>query len=332
MAISTLAVLLLFSSIMTFGISHIVHYTSSGGTCKDTCGYHGYGYTWCKQSGGNGYYWDYCSLEEGLGASGKNCSTSCDLRGGSYRYCYLSDGNWHYCGLIGQLFVRYSQDNSKCINKCQITEGSFQCVTRHGTQRCSPFRDVTPTGLPCHHHYRCSRNGHSEYRCLTDNDEGRWDYCGQKSLDECVWTNDLVSQVEICTLSISQKEGRIIFRREKRNKMLPLSREEFRNAVHLIEKINSVTRLPDSGDLTTVRFYRQEDVLCENISYHRVELQISVFSETSVPVAHVLYPALLNSAEILRLAFYTSLHSTFYLPAYTIAVSVGGPMLCSTVS
>ncbi|XP_053115277.1 uncharacterized protein LOC128328982 [Hemicordylus capensis] len=329
MAISTLAVLLLFSSIMTFGISHIVHYTSSGGICGDTCGYHGYGYTWCKQSGGSGKAWDYCSLEEGLEASGKNCSSSCDFWGKSYRFCYLSDGKWHYCGLTGQReLLEYSQDNYMCINDCRVTKGSFQCDTIHGPRRCSPFYDVTPTGLPCHYHYRCSRYGHSESRCLTDNDEGRWDYCRQKSLEECVWTKDLVFHKEICTLSNSQREGRIIFRRENRKQMLPLSSEEFKNAAHLIDKITLVTRLPDSGNLTNVRFYRQKDVFCKGISYHRVELQI----DASVPVAHVLFSKLLNSAEILRLAFYTSLHSTFYLPAYTIAVSVGEPMLCSTGS
>ncbi|XP_053114988.1 uncharacterized protein LOC128328861 [Hemicordylus capensis] len=326
--------LLLFFSIMTFTVSHIVvHYTSSGGICGDTCGYHGYDYTWCKQSGGSGKAWDYCSLEEGLEASGKNCASSCDFWGESYRFCYLSDGKWNYCGLLGQReLLDYSQDNDMCIKDCRVTKGSFQCDTVHGPQRCSPFHDVTPTGLPCHYQYRCAKYGHRVYRCHTHDSEGRWDYCGRKSLERCAWvfTEGNFSQAEICTLPNSQEEGKIIFRRERRDKMLPPTKEEFRNAAHLIDKIASVTNLPDSGDLTTVHFYKQENIICKGVNYTNVELQISISNETSMPVAHVLFPKFLNSVAILRLAFYTSLHSTFYLPAYTIVVSVGEPMLCST--
>ncbi|XP_061442201.1 uncharacterized protein LOC133365026 [Rhineura floridana] len=320
--------LFLFFSILSSTVSQVViHYTSSGGTCGDTCGYHGYAYTWCKQSGGNGKAWGYCSLEEGLEASGKHCASSCDFWGGSYRYCHLKNGGWNYCGLLRQqdFFPEYSQDNNMCLSSCRASKGCFQCDTAHGTQRCSPFRDVTPSGLPCHDNYRCGKFGHDVYRCQINNNESNWDSCGRKSLDKCVW---FYSLAEICILPISQKEGQIIFRRERRANMLPPTKEEFKNAVHLIDNITSITSLPDVRPLATVHLYKQESIFCKGINYTNVEVKIGSANET-VPIAHVLVPEFLSSVEVLRLAFYTSLHSTFYQPAYTIAVSIGEPMLCS---
>ncbi|XP_062974155.1 uncharacterized protein LOC134393117 [Elgaria multicarinata webbii] len=326
--------LLAFFSIMSITSSHyVVHYTSSGGMCGDTCGYHGYDYTWCKQSGGNGKDWDYCSLEEGLEASGKKCASSCERWGGSYLYCYLPNGKWHYCGLLGQRgFLEYSQENNICIKRCQAAEGTFQCETIHGTERCSPFHDVTPAGLPCHSNYRCAKYGHHVYRCHTDESEAGWDHCGRKGLEGCVWvySQSNSSHVETCMLSNSQKEGKAIFRRERQDKILPLTKRQFQSAVQLIDKISSVSSLPDSGALAPTRFYKQEGITCKGINYTNMELHVGFANETIVPIAHVLFSELLNSAEVLRLAFYTSLHSAFYQPAYTIAVSIGEPMLCST--
>ncbi|KAJ7322365.1 hypothetical protein JRQ81_018652 [Phrynocephalus forsythii] len=326
----SIAVLILVS-IMAFASSDsVIHYTSSGGVCTDSCGYHGYGYTWCKSSG-NKASWDYCSLEEGIDASGQECASSCDFFGGSYRYCYLKNGKWNYCGLLGhQDFVEYSQQNHLCFEHCQAHGGSFKCKTPHGSERCSPFHDVTPAGLPCHQDYRCSRYGYSMYRCHIDSSEFGWDYCGRKSLDGCEWffSESNSSQVEICTRSDFSKEGRIIFRRERRDSMHVPNKEDFKHAVHLIDKITSTQSFPDP--LETMYFYKQEDISCKDIDYTSVELHLDVPDNTVLPIAHVVFPTSLNSAPILRLAFYTSLHSNFYQPAYTIAVSVDEPMLCST--
>lgn len=326
--------LLAFVSIVALASStSVIHYTSSGGICVDSCGYHGYGYTWCNQSGGNGVYWDYCSLQEGLDSVGKQCISSCDFFGSSYRYCYLNDGKWNYCGLLGQQdFLEYSQENHMCLAHCQVNGGSFYCKTAHGSERCSPFRDVTPAGLPCHNNYRCSRYGHSVYRCHTDDSEFGWDYCGRKGLAGCEWffSENNSSQVEICTRSDFQKEGKIIFRRERRDNMHFHNKEDFKNAIHLIDKITSTKTFPDPGPPETMYFYKQEDISCKDINYTSVELHVDDPSSTVLPIAHVVFPASLTSAPILRLAFYTSLHSSFYQPAYTIAVSVDEPMLCST--
>uniref|UniRef100_A0A670JJ72 Uncharacterized protein n=1 Tax=Podarcis muralis TaxID=64176 RepID=A0A670JJ72_PODMU len=328
-------VTLLFSfSLLPSTLSQVVvHHTSYKGICTNACDFHGYDYTWCKQSGGSGKSWDYCSLEEGLGHTGEKCATMCDLWGGSYHYCYLKNGEWNYCGLISEKgFAEYAQDNKMCFDGCRATKEGFHCNTGHGKQRCSPFHDVTPTGLPCHNNYRCAKYGTDGYRCHMDNDQGLWDYCGRRAQSKCVWeyseTNS--SLVEICKLPTSHHEGKILFRRERRDKMLPLTKEEFKKAVHLIDKIASVTSLPDSEPLETVRFYKQEDIFCKGVNYTGVELEIGMTKESAMPIAHVLFPEFLNSVEILRLAFYTSLHSTFYQPAYTIAISVEEPMLCST--
>ncbi|XP_020637871.3 uncharacterized protein LOC110073242 [Pogona vitticeps] len=324
--------LLTLVSIVAFASSgSVVHYTSSGGVCQESCGNHGYGYTWCKQSGGNGGYWDYCSLEEGLDIAGKKCKTSCDFFGGSYRYCYLEDGGWNYCGLLGhKAFLEYSQENHVCLTHCQAKGGTFYCHTAHGSKRCSPFHDVTPAGLPCHENYRCSRYGHSEYRCHID--EFGWDYCGRKDLDGCEWFfyESNSSQVEICKRSDFQDEGKIIFRRERRENMYLLNHEEFKNAIHMIDKITSTTSFPDPEPSERMYFYKQEDISCKDIDYTSLELQIDASSDTGLPVAHVIYPASLNLLSVLRSALYTSLHSNFYQPTYTIVVSDDEPMLCST--
>ncbi|XP_042327200.1 uncharacterized protein LOC121932565 [Sceloporus undulatus] len=327
------ALLALFCVLPFTFCSYAIHYTSYGGICGDSCGYHGYDYTWCQQSGGSGKSWDYCSLEDGLDSSGQACASSCDLWGGNYRYCYLKNGKWNYCGMVGQTdFLEYSQENNLCIKNCRAIQGSFHCETIHGSQRCSPFQDITPTGLPCHNNYRCAKYGHSSYRCLIDDNKSMWDVCGQKGLDGCVWVTyeSNSSQVEICTLSNTLKEGKVIFRREMRTNMLPPTKEEFKNAVHLIDKITSVTSHPDLGPQATTHFYKQEDIFCKGVNYTSVELHIRISEETAEPIAHVVYPAFLNSAHLLRLAFYTSLHSTFFPPAYTIAMSFDEPMLCST--
>uniref|UniRef100_A0A803TRE3 Uncharacterized protein n=1 Tax=Anolis carolinensis TaxID=28377 RepID=A0A803TRE3_ANOCA len=230
--------------------SSVIHYTSSNGICGDKCDYHGYKYTWCKQYGGNGKDWDYCSLEEGLDASGKKCATSCDFFGTSYRFCYHKDGGWHYCGLHKtQDFLEYSQENHICLKNCRATQGSFHCETIYGLQRCSPFHDITPTGLPCHNNYRCATYGHSTYRCLIDDNNSIWDYCGRKSLDGCVWVSyeNSSSQVDVCTLSNILNEGKVIFLRERRDSMLPPSEEEFKNhLVHIsyIFDIYAIAALP----------------------------------------------------------------------------------------
>ncbi|XP_054846802.1 uncharacterized protein LOC129337261 [Eublepharis macularius] len=332
--LSNLGALLLFSSIVPFTISHfIIHYTSYGGVCQKACGYHGYAYTWCQQRGGSGKEWDYCSLEEGLGASGKTCATPCDYWGSSYRSCFFKDGSWHYCGLIAQReHLEYSQENNECINDCRLdaTVGYFQCNTAHGPQKCSPFHDMTPTGLPCHSNYRCAKYGHSVYRCHIDNSEDGWDHCGRKSLDPCVWIffENTTSQTEICILPISQKKSKIIFQRETRNDMPPFANGDFKMAAHFIDGISSTTSFPDSADLAPVRFYKQESIFCKGLNYTNLELWLDTSTRSSVPIAHVIFPDILYAVEVLRLAFYMSLHSTFYSPAYTITVSVGEPMLC----
>ncbi|KAJ6661227.1 hypothetical protein lerEdw1_015364 [Lerista edwardsae] len=325
--ISAPVALLLLSATVPLTISSIVvHYTSSGGVCSGVCGYHGYGYTWCKKSDGS---WDYCSLEPGVEVTGKRCATSCDFWGASYRHCYLGNGNWNYCGLLGQREVdQYSQDNNICINSCRATRDYFRCRTVKGNEHCSPFRDVTPKGFPCHNNYRCAKYGHDVHRCHIGYSEATWDYCGQKSLDMCVWVKRS-SATEICTLPRSQKEGPIIFRRQLRNSKT-FANTQFQKAVLLIDEINSITSFPDYGHLARAYFYKRESVFCGGINYTNVELKMSCLNQTSVPVAHVLFPENLSSVEILRLAFYTSLHSSFYLPAYTIVVSVGKPMQCST--
>lgn len=329
--IGALTALLLLSATVPLTISNIVvHYTSSEGICTGACGYHGYGYTWCKQSGGNGKYWDYCSLEPGVEVTGKRCTTSCDFRGASYRHCYLGNGNWHYCGLIGHRELeQYSQDNNICFNSCRATRDSFQCRTLKGNERCSPFRDVTPMGFPCHKNYRCAKYGHNVHQCHTG--EISWDHCGRKSLGMCVWVKGS-SVTEICTLPRSQKEGPIIFRRQMRNFKYFFGKAQFKKAVLLIDEINSITNFPDYGhlDLDDAYLYKRDSISCGGVNYTSVELKMSCFNQTSVSVAHVLFPENLSSVEILRLAFYTSLHSSFYLPAYTIVVSVGKAMVCST--
>lgn len=337
---NALVALLLFSSTVPLTISiFTVHYTSSGGLCTGTCGFHGYDYTWCEQSGGNGKKWDYCSLEPGLNAEGQRCGTPCLLWGGSYRYCYLINGKWHYCGLLGQLeLLQYSQSNEICFNACRATNSSFQCNTNKGVERCSPFRDVTPTGLPCSRHYRCAKYGYSVYRCHTDDIQVQWDECGRNSLDNCVWFVNTsvtaqhfeVPTTEFCRLSDLQSENHVIFRREKRKPMLNyFFNTQFSNAVHLIDDIDSITDLPDAGLSASMYLSKQESIFCKGVNYTNVELRWRVHNENSVPVAHVLYPENLYSVEILRLAFYTSLHSSYYLPPYTIVVSVGKAMLCS---
>ncbi|XP_060104565.1 uncharacterized protein LOC132578503 [Heteronotia binoei] len=324
---------LLFFSVFPFTSTFVVHYTSSGGICRKACGYHGYAYTWCQQGGGNGKEWDYCSLEEGLGASGKACATSCTYWGAAYRSCYFENGSWHYCGLIVQReHLEYSQENDVCLSDCRInaSEGYFQCNTFQGFQRCSPFHDITPTGLPCHSNYRCAKYGHSVYQCHTEDKEDKWDFCGQKSLNPCVWIffENSTSQADICTLPYSPKKGKIIFRRERRNDMFIIAKEDVRMAVHFIDGISSTTSFPDSVNLAPVHFYKQENIFCKSLNYTNLELWMDIFNHTSVPVAHVIFPSILDAVEVLRLAFYTSLHSTFYKPAYTITVSVGEPMLC----
>nr|XP_060639421.1 uncharacterized protein LOC132779768 [Anolis sagrei ordinatus] len=308
--------------------SSIIFYTSSDGICADKCDYHGYKYTWCKQYGGNKADWDYCSLEEGLDTSGKTCDTSCEFFGESYRFCYYKDGGWHYCGLQKmQFFLEYSQENHICITNCRASQGSFHCKTIHGRRRCSPFHDITPTGLPCHNNYRCAKYGHSSYRCLVD-DKSLWDHCGQNSLDGCVWVTyeSNFSQVEACTLSDILKERKVFLRRERRDNMLPPTKEEFKNAVHFIDKIGSYF----PGPWESINFYKQKDIFCKGINYTSVELHIKLSDEITEPIAHVVFPKFRNSAHLVRQAFYTSLHSTFYPPAYTIAVSFDEPMLCST--
>ncbi|XP_015275094.1 PREDICTED: uncharacterized protein LOC107117480 [Gekko japonicus] len=333
--LSILGAVLLFFSVFPFTTSSfVVHYTSSGGICQNACGYHGYDYTWCQQKGGSGKAWDYCSLEEGLGASGKACATSCTYWGSSYHSCYFEDGKWHYCGLIAQReYLAYSEDNYMCIDNCRLdaTVGYFQCNTVLGSQRCSPFHDITPTGFPCHSNYRCAKYGHSVYRCHTEDNENKWDHCGRKSLDPCVWIlfENSTSQADICTLPYSQKKDKIIFRRESRNEIVPFAKEDFRMAAHFIDGISSTTSFPDTVDLAHVRFYKQENIFCKGLNYTNMELWVDISNRASAPIAHVIFPDILDAVEVLRLAFYTSLHSTFYQPAYTITVSFGEPMLCS---
>ncbi|XP_048366264.1 uncharacterized protein LOC125440480 [Sphaerodactylus townsendi] len=333
--LSTLGALLLFSSAVTSTTSHfVIHYTSSGGICQNACGYHGYDYTWCNQSGGNGKKWDYCSLEKGLGASGQPCSSSCAHWGASYRSCYFDNGKWHYCGLIVQReHLEYSQENNLCLDNCRLdaTVGYFQCSTPYGLQRCSPFHDITPTGLPCHSNYRCAKYGYSVYRCHTDDSEDKWDHCGQKHMNACgVWIHleNRTSLVEMCTLPYSHKKSKIIFHRERRKDLFPFVKEHVKMAVHLIDAISSTTSFHDSMDLEPVHFYKQESIFCKGLNYTNLELWVNISNSTSVPIAHVIFPDILKTVEVLRLAFYTSLHSTFYQPAYTIVVSVGEPMLC----
>ncbi|XP_077159756.1 uncharacterized protein LOC143820613 [Paroedura picta] len=327
------AVLLFFSVIPVPTSSFVIHYTSYGGICQNTCGYHGHAYTWCLQSGGSGKQWDYCSLEEGLGASGKACATPCAHWGASYRSCYFENGSWHYCGLIAQReYLEYSQENNICIDDCRLdaTAGYFQCNTVHGLQHCSPFHDITSTGLPCHPNYRCAKYGYSKYQCLTEDKEDTWDYCGRKSLDPCVWFffETTTSQADICTLPYSQNKDKIILRRERRNDFFAFAKEDIKTAVHFIDGISSTTRFPDARNPAPVYFYKQDNIFCKGLNYTNLELWMDISNRTSVPVAHVIFPGILEAVEILRLAFYTSLHSTFYQPAYTITVSIGEPMLC----
>lgn len=326
---NALVTLLLFTSTVPLPISSmIVHYTSYGGICTGPCGFHGYDYTWCEQNGGSGKKWDYCSLELGVDSKGQNCATSCDLWGSSYHSCYFLNGKWNYCGLIGHLeLVQYSEDNHICITACRAPNGSFQCNTIKGTERCSPFQDVTPMGLPCHNNYRCAKYGHSVYRCHTGDSEGLWDHCGRKSLEPCVFYFNS-SETEICSLSNSQRESQIIFRREKRNYRYPFAKAEFKRAVHLIDKINSIISLPDPGPLASVHISKKESIFCKGVNYTNVEMKVGHGNETSLPIAHVLFSENLQSDEILRLALYSSLHSNFYPPAYTIAVSIGEAMQC----
>ncbi|XP_039199725.1 uncharacterized protein LOC120313382 isoform X2 [Crotalus tigris] len=321
--------LVAFFSFMSWTSSYVVHYTSSGGVCTNTCGYHGYTYTWCKQTGGNGYGWDYCSLEEGLAASGKKCYTSCELWGGSYNYCRFRDGSWYYCSMVLEWdSMEYSLKNNSCKNRCQVSGKHFQCESNHGVEHCSPFRDVTPTGLPCHINYQCAKYGGSDYRCQTGEEERDWDLCRPKDHNECTWNASITDSwlTEICTLVYSQNKSNLFFRREVQTKILRPTKEQFKDAVHLIDKINTTRNLFHSYTLPKMYFYK-ESILCNGINYTSVEL----WSEhnTNKTIAHVIFSEILTVVKVLHLAFYTSLHSAFYSPAYTIVVSVGEPMLCS---
>ncbi|KAM3820761.1 uncharacterized protein M6D78_016898 isoform 1-T2 [Vipera latastei] len=318
--------LVAFFSFISWTSSHVVHYTSSGGVCTNTCGYHGYTYTWCQQTGGKGHSWDYCSLEEGLAASGEKCDTPCDLWENSYRYCYLRNGKWNYCGLVSEWdSMEYSLKNNSCKNRCQVSGKHFQCETIHGLELCSPFRDVTPTGLPCHINYQCVKYSGSTYRCQTSKKECDWDLCRPKDNDECTWNVSVTnsSLTEICTLVYSQNISNIFFRREVQTKILRPTKEQFKDAVHLIDTINATRNLFDSSKM----YFYKESILCNGINYTSVELWSD--HNTNKTIAHVIFSEILTMVKVLRLAFYTSLHSAFYSPAYTIVVSVGEPMLCS---
>ncbi|XP_063159770.1 uncharacterized protein LOC134497781 [Candoia aspera] len=317
------ALVAFFSSISS---SHPAHYTSSGGTCLNDCGYHGYTYTWCKL---NDDKWDYCSLKEGLDASGKKCDTPCNLWGGSYRYCHFKTGGWNYCSLLQQSSSFESSLENLCVKSCRVSGAQFQCETAHGLERCSPFQDVTPTGLPCHSNYQCAKYGWSAYRCHTGKREDEWDVCRPQGKDGCIWvvsdTNS--ARTEICTLVHSQNKCKLIFRRERQTETFPPTKEQFKDAVHFIDQITSITNLPDSGTLSEVHFYKEQSILCNGVNYTNVELWPD--NSMNKPIAHVIFPEILSEVEVLRLAFYTSLHSTFYSPAYTIVVSLDEPMLCS---
>lgn len=320
--------LIVFFSFISSPSSQLVHYSSSGKICEGTCGYHGYQYTWCQEKDGK---WGYCSLEEGLAASGQKCYTACELWGGSYYYCHFRSGGWHYCGLQQQRnFLEYSLENNLCMNSCRVSKTYFQCETARGPERCSPFQHVTPTGLPCHKNYQCARYGWSVYRCHTGKREDEWDSCRPNNKDGCAWmasdTNS--SQTEICTLAYSQNKRKLIFRRERQVEGLPPTKEQFKDAIHLIDSIAFIRNFPDSDALSELHFYKRKSILCNGFNYINVELWHGNF--TNNPLAHVIFSEILSVVEVLRLAFYTSLHSTFYSPAYTIVVSVDEPMLCST--
>ncbi|XP_030402722.1 uncharacterized protein LOC115643041 isoform X2 [Gopherus evgoodei] len=331
---SALLALLLIAAILPFTCSYVlIHHTSSGGQCQESCEYRGYSYTWCKQLGGKKAAWDYCSSQPGLEASGKRCATPCELWGASYHSCYLQDGNWGYCGLITRWYhAKYSQENKLCISQCRATQGTFQCNTLDGIEPCAPFPDVTTRGLPCHNNYRCARYGHSGYRCHTDKEDDSWAYCGRRSLDECVWISHQTNatQAEFCILSYAQGgDDNITFRRERQDKLIHPAKEQFQNATYLIDSITSSISIPDSWALGSVRLHKQEEIFCKGINYTNLVMQISKSTEFYLPIAWVLFPKTLDADEFLRLALYTSLHSAFYPPAYAIVVSLSEPMLCS---
>lgn len=110
--------------------------------------------------------------------------------------------------------------------------------------------------------------------------------------------------------------------------MIAFAKEGVKMAAHLIDGISSTKSFPEFVNLAPVGFYKQENVFCKGLNYTNLELWMDISKQTSVPIAHVIFPSILDSVEVLRLALYTSLHSTFYQPAYTITVSVGEPMLC----
>ncbi|XP_058039253.1 uncharacterized protein LOC131198526 [Ahaetulla prasina] len=321
--------LIAFFSFISWTSSHIVHYTSSGGVCTNTCGYHGNKYTWCQQKGGSGHGWDYCSLKEGLAVSGEKCDSPCDLWGGSYHYCYFRNGKWNYCSILSEWdSFEYSLKNNSCKNHCRITEGHFQCETIHGLEPCSPFRDVTPTGLPCHINYQCAKYGCSAYHCQTGKGEDDWDLCRPKDNDGCIWKVSVTNTTltEICTLVYSQKKSNIFFRREMQTKIVSPTKEQFKDAVHLIDNLNTIRNFSEFDAPSKMYFYK-ESILCNGINYTSVKLWLN--NNTNKTIAHVIFSEILSIIKVLHLAFYTSLHSAFYSPAYTIIVSVGEPMLCS---
>ncbi|XP_013920320.1 PREDICTED: uncharacterized protein LOC106547620 [Thamnophis sirtalis] len=321
--------LVAFFSFISWTSSHVIHYTSTGGVCTNTCGYHGYKYTWCKQKGGSGHEWDYCSLKNGLAVSGEKCDSPCDFWGGSSQYCHFKNGKWNYCSLVLEWdSIEYSLRNNLCKHRCQIIQGHFQCDTFSGLEPCSPFRDVTPTGLPCHINYQCAKYGWSCYHCQTGMGEDDWGLCRPKDKDGCIWNASVTDsfQTEICTLVYSQKNSSIFFRRERQTKIVRPTKEQFKDAVHLIDNLNNIRNLSKSDTLTEIYFYK-ESILCNDTNYTSVKLWLD--NNTNTTIAHVIFSDILSIIKVLRLAFYTSLHSAFYSPAYTIIVSVGEPMLCS---
>ncbi|XP_007668972.2 uncharacterized protein LOC103170945 [Ornithorhynchus anatinus] len=208
-----------------------------------------------------------------------------------------------------------------------MSGGSFKCITARGHEACTPFSDMTSSGLPATPTSAAAVTATAELRCHTDSDGEGWDYCGSRKDTFCSWK--VGESPKNCTLGHLGGKDRVTFHREVQEDLKKPTREQFQEAVRLIDRINSSTFLPAAEETASVQTQQVDEDDCNGLDYTKLELQVDWLSNPKT-IARVIFPRQLNEVGFLRLALYASLHSAFYKPGHAILLSLWDNPDCSS--